>query len=121
MQALFICSKLLARVVPVSIMLCFQTHGQVRWDGEGGDGLWNTAVNWTGDIIPTAGDDVLLDHSIVAANYVVTLPSGMNAVTIKRLIIFPSTAQTIEVRLPATNTAVPGFTCSGLVYGLEIR
>jgi hypothetical protein len=32
--------------------------GQVRWDGGGGDNNWNTATNWSGDVVPGAGDVV---------------------------------------------------------------
>ena len=96
-------------------------HGQVKWDGGGGDGLWNTPANWIGDITPGATDDVLLDHSVVLGNYVVTFPSGTTAVTVSKLVISPSVPQTIEVRLPVTNTAVPAFTAVGSVYGLEIH
>ncbi|MCB0644943.1 MAG: hypothetical protein KDC44_25025, partial [Phaeodactylibacter sp.] len=34
----------------------------VTWDGDAGDGLWNTAANWDGDILPTATDDVVIDN-----------------------------------------------------------
>ena len=34
--------------------------GIVIWDGGGGDGLWQTAANWSGDVLPGAADDVIL-------------------------------------------------------------
>lgn len=99
---------------------CMQMHGQKKWDGGAGDGLWNTAANWVDDVPPSTGDDVVLDHSAIATNYVVTLPSGASAITVKTLIILPAPARTIEVILPVANTAVPGFIAIGSIYGLEI-
>jgi adhesin/invasin len=34
--------------------------GSIAWDGEGGDGLWNTAANWAGDVIPGASDSAFI-------------------------------------------------------------
>jgi hypothetical protein len=100
---------------------CLQIQGQKRWDGGAGDGLWATAANWVGDIVPSAGDDVLLDHSGITGNYIVTLPSGMSAITVKTLVINPTGSQKIEVVLPVSNAALPGFTATGPGYGLEIH
>ena len=30
----------------------------INWDGGGGDGLWSTARNWSGDALPGSADDV---------------------------------------------------------------
>ena len=122
MHAFIVC--LLARRVFlfVIILLAYlQVHGQVKWDGGGGDGLWNTPANWIGDFIPVATDEVVLDHSFISGNYIVTLPSGMTTVTVRTLVISPSPTGTIELRLPLLNTAVPAFTATGSVYGLEIH
>jgi hypothetical protein len=121
MHALIVC-LLAKRIIPLITVLFvgFQIHGQIKWDGGGGDGFWNTPANWTGDIIPGATDDVLLDHSIFPGNYIVMLPSGANAVSVRTLSISPSATQNIEVRLPVTNTAIPAFTATGSVYGLVI-
>lgn len=106
----------------VTILLAYvQLHGQVKWDGGGGDGLWNTPANWIGDFIPVATDEVILDHSVISGNYIVTLPSGITTVTVRTLVISPSPTQTIELRLPVGNTAVPAFTATGSIYGLEIH
>jgi len=32
------------------------------WDGEAGDGLWTNAVNWSGDVLPAAGDPVYITN-----------------------------------------------------------
>ncbi len=33
----------------------------VNWDGGGTDSLWSTAANWTGDTVPTASDDAIIE------------------------------------------------------------
>jgi hypothetical protein len=99
---------------------CLIVNGQRKWDGEAGDGLWSSGLNWVGNVVPSATEDVLLDHSALAANYTVLLPSGPVAVTVRSLTIFPSVPRTIQVLLPATNTAIPGFIATGSVYGLII-
>lgn len=83
---------------------------QKTWTGNGGDGLWNTASNWSGNAVPVSTDQVLFDNSGLAGSYSVTLPSGAVNVTIARLTIKPTTGNTITVTLPAGNTADPGFT-----------
>src|SRR5215204_1358318 len=122
MHALIVC-LFARRTVPfiTIICACFQMHGQIKWDGGGGDGQWNAPASWIGDITPGATDDVLLDHSIISRSYVVIFPSGITTVTVRTLVISPSVPETIEVRLPVTNTAVPAFTATGSVYGLEIH
>jgi len=32
------------------------------WDGDAGDGLWTTAANWSGDVLPAAGDPVYITN-----------------------------------------------------------
>ncbi len=33
----------------------------VTWDGDGGDGLWSTASNWSGDAVPASTADITID------------------------------------------------------------
>ena len=35
--------------------------GTICWDGGGGDNFWINALNWTTDLLPVAGDDVVVD------------------------------------------------------------
>jgi hypothetical protein len=42
----------------------------ITWDGGGGDGNWSTAANWTGDVLPTATNDVFI------GNFTVNISSG---------------------------------------------
>ncbi len=46
----------------------------VTWDGGAGDGLWTSVSNWSGDVLPTYGDDVLIDGASV--DYDVTAGAG---------------------------------------------
>jgi len=94
---------------------------QVRWDGEGGDGQWFTAANWTGNVLPASTDDVILDNTFMAGSYTVILPSGNLPVAVRSLAIIPATGQTIEVVLPATNTASPAFIANKSGYALMIH
>ncbi len=51
------------------------------WDG-GGDGQsWTNAANWIGDIVPVAGDDVVID--VVGTNATITFAGG--ALTLRSL------------------------------------
>jgi hypothetical protein len=79
----------------------------VFWDGGGGDGLWATAANWVGDVVPTPADDVVLDNSLLATTYTVNLPN--TAVTVQSLTLTPGTGNNITLVLPVGNTAEPGF------------
>ena len=45
----------------------------VLWDGGGGDNLWTTAQNWSGDVVPGADDDVTIN---VGDNPTVRLNAG---------------------------------------------
>jgi hypothetical protein len=33
----------------------------ITWDGGGGNLLWQTPANWSGDVLPGPNDDVLLN------------------------------------------------------------
>src|SRR5215204_3287805 len=113
MHALIVC-LFARRTIPfiTIICACFQMYGQIKWDGGGGDGQWNTPANWIGDITPGATDDVLLDHSVISGSYIVIFPSGITTVTVRTLVISPSVPETIEVRFFVTNTALRAFTAS---------
>ena len=37
----------------------------VTWTGGGGDGLWHTAANWSGNSVPTAADNVVITNGAV--------------------------------------------------------
>jgi hypothetical protein len=76
----------------------------VKWDNGGLNGQWTTAANWDGDEVPSSGDDVVLDNSIVGGNYIVTL-SGATAQEISTLIIGEGGINTIALSITNTNAA----------------
>jgi hypothetical protein len=48
------------------------------WDGDAGDGLWTTALNWSGDAVPVAGETVIIANGdIVEWNLNGNLPAGL--------------------------------------------
>jgi hypothetical protein len=95
------------------IFSSFVLQAQSIWDGGGSDGLWNTPANWTGDIVPGATDNVVLDNSAVSGSYTVMLPAGAVTVTIISLAITPASNAIITLILPGNNTANPGLTVTG--------
>ncbi|MBN8675095.1 MAG: hypothetical protein J0L56_13240 [Chitinophagales bacterium] len=101
-------------LLPALLSVCIYSEAAIiTWDGEGGDGQWNTASNWSGNIVPAAGDDVILDNSVVTGSYVVNLPAGAVTVTINSLIITATGINTIRLILPVSNTIVPGLDITG--------
>ncbi len=91
----------------------FSSKAQITWDGGGGDGLWATAANWFGNIVPGSADDVALDNSHIAGPYTVTLPGGSITTTIKSLVITSGGSHIITLVLPNTNTNDPGLQVTG--------
>lgn len=89
------------------------------WTGLANDGMWATAINWSGGSLPSSTDDVLLDNSFVSTNYDVTLPDM--ASTVKSLTISPSLLHSIKLILPSTNLFAPGFIATGPGYGITIN
>jgi hypothetical protein len=101
-------------LLPALLSVCVYSEAAIiTWDGEGSDGQWSTASNWSGNIVPVAGDDVILDNSVVTGSYVVNLPAGTVTVTLNSLIITASGANTIRLILPVSNTIVPGLDITG--------
>lgn len=47
--------------VGASIIETSQVLPNIYWDGEAGDGLWTSALNWSGNFVPGPNDDVLID------------------------------------------------------------
>jgi hypothetical protein len=97
------------------------SFAQLRWDGEAGDGQWTTARNWVGDLLPAITDDVILDNAFITGGYTVALPGGNSVVHIRSITISPGSGNTIELLLPAANTAIPAFKVSGAIYGMVIE
>ena len=119
----FMVSIIGAKIISILLITstCTSVNGQVKWDGEAWDGLWNTALNWVGNTVPSPTADVYLDNSFILGNYIVTLPGGGSAVTVRSLTILPVLGKNIELLLPVANTSIPAFTTIGSVYGLIIH
>lgn len=76
----------------------------IKWDGGALTTSWSDADNWSGNVVPTAADVVVLDNSLVSGSYSVVLPSGSVKTTILRLTIMPDLPNTITLTLPVENT-----------------
>jgi hypothetical protein len=98
--------------------LCF---AQLKWDGGGLDGRWENPANWQPDGIPPTGGTVLLDNSLFAGNYSVTLPAGDVTVELVSLQIAPSGDASITLELPRQNTAAPGLRITGAGESLALE
>ena len=55
----------------------YAAPGLISWDDGAGDGFWNSATNWSGDVVPLIGDDVTIDGI-----YSVTIAAAANANTL---------------------------------------
>lgn len=69
----------------VTLVRLFAPTGVTRtWDGGGANGLWSTAANWVGDVLPAEGDNLVFP--VTAARKVNTNDlvafTGFNAMTI---------------------------------------
>jgi len=103
----------------IALFLSYSSRTQIKWDG-GGDGTsWSDNLNWVGDVLPAAGDSVLLDNSARNGNYIVLLPNG--SVTIVAISILPFPGNNIRVVLPSSNLLMANaFVATGPGYGLLI-
>jgi hypothetical protein len=79
-----------------------------RWTGAASTNSWFDAANWDNGTLPSATDDVVLDHRYVASKYTVSLSSGasvaQSATTVNSLRIRPFAGDSILFVIPATNT-----------------
>ncbi len=95
-------------------------YGYKIWAGilGGGDGSsWNDPLNWLDGVAPVSTDSVKLDNSQVSSTYVVFLPTGATNVTVKKLIIQPTSPNYVYLFLPSGNTNNPGLTVGDGVSG----
>lgn len=101
----------LAVAVAAMTTLAGTALAQKLWDGQATDGLWGTASNWSPDGVPTASDDVLLDDSIVAGGYVVTIDVAATARTVQ--IGTPANTSTIALWVVSTSTLPLALSIAG--------
>src|SRR5438874_798179 len=53
----------------------------ITWDGGGGNFNWNTAANWTGDVLPAPTDDVEIGGGFAAATISATGNVSIHSLT----------------------------------------
>ncbi len=64
-------------VLSVAMLLTLSLQAAVvAWDDDGADSLWSTALNWSGDAVPTSGDDAV----ITAPNSMALIDNTVSAV-----------------------------------------
>lgn len=88
---------------------------QVKWDGEAGDGLWSTPMNWSNNLVPQSADDVLLDNTIIPGSYSIVLNASA---MLHSLRITPSPNNNIILAIPSANTSLPALSTTGSGYSL---
>ena len=99
------------------IGITLSDYAQKHWDGEEGDGQWNSARNWLPDGVPLQNDIVILNNDIVTASYNVILPSTNTAVEFQSIQINSSVAQVISLEIPEGNSASPAIICQNITIG----
>ncbi len=99
------------------IGITLSDYAQKQWDGEEGDGQWNSARNWLPDGVPLHNDIVILNNDIVTASYNVILPSTNTAVEFQSIQINSSVAQVISLEIPEGNSASPAIICQNITIG----
>ena len=101
-------------------LLLNEADAQKRWDGEAGDGSWNSETNWSPNGVPDSTDLLLFDNFIIPISYTITLPSGANQIKLSALSIQPFPGQSITLIIPETNTAVPAINLSSAQQSITI-
>lgn len=81
--------------------LCGDGASTCTWDNGGGDGLWNTATNWSNNAAPVAGDSVLFDATSNTAASVNVASAALTAFTV-------TTGYSSTITVNATQTATWG-------------
>jgi hypothetical protein len=86
------------------------------WDNDSGDGTWATATNWSGDVLPAGGGDVLIDDTAGAASTGIALGSARTVGTLDftRTSAFSLTGATLNVNTAANITSANPLTLTGI-------
>lgn len=92
------------------LICCITADAQKKWDGEGLDGQWANALNWSDNQVPQISDDVELDHSFIQGHYSVWLPAGSSGVSAHRIFIHPTSGMdSIKLIIPNSSLAIPAL------------
>lgn len=113
-------SLVLAYVLVIHVAFQHRTYGQKKWDGGGGDSLWNNPNNWQPNGIPDSSDNVILDNQWILSDYHVLLPDSMVTSNAYSIRIQPSQGSQINLIIPSTNTAAPALSLSALDTAIYI-
>ncbi|RYY19950.1 MAG: hypothetical protein EOO04_20965 [Chitinophagaceae bacterium] len=106
--------------LPMFFTLVCSNAAELHWDGEGNDGLWQNAINWSTNTMPAIGDEVVFDNLYQSGSYSVTIATGSGLISPGSIRITPSGANSITLIIPASNTEAPALRCSGAIYGLVL-
>src|SRR5687767_9405986 len=89
------------------LLIDISGYAQRKWVGGQGSS-WDNPLNWEPAGLPVVTDDILLDNSQQAGDYVVTLP--LSAVTVTSIAISPAATRIIKLILPVGNIVSPALT-----------
>ena len=103
-----------------AISLYQSVIAQKKWDGEAGDGFWESALNWSDDLVPLLTEDVLLDNSILLANYTVVINGTTGTVQCRSLRIAPGMLGKIVLTIPPSNINSVALSTTGTEYTIQL-
>ncbi len=89
----------------------------VYWDNTSSDGLWLTASNWDGDVIPGSEDDVIIDNT-VPGSFTVLL-NGSTSQTVKTLVIGQDGGNTITLNITNSNSTPLAISGTGTALNVN--
>ncbi|PHX74521.1 MAG: hypothetical protein CK547_02870 [Chitinophagaceae bacterium] len=99
------------------IGISLSNYAQKRWDGEEGDGQWNSARNWLPDGVPLYNEAVILNNEFIPSSYHVTLPFSNTVVEFFSLQINGSPQQVVSLEIPDGSTASPAIITQNITIG----
>jgi len=108
-------------LVTIIAFSCAQAFAQKKWDGEGGDGLWENSLNWTNNSLPLSTDDVVLDNSFITASYDINIAGTSGAVSCRSIMISPASSNSINLIIPSTNLQRLALSTLGPGYSIVIN
>lgn len=112
-----VCPQSLLAILLYCLLPATGCLAQVKWDGEAGDGLWSSPLNWSSNLVPQSSDDVLLDNSLVTATYNVALTGSA---LVHALHISPASGNRITLTIPNSSTALPAIATTGTGYSIAL-
>ena len=104
-------------IIITFLAFTYSIRAQKTWTGIGGNGLWTTASNWSGNSVPTASDDIILDNTNVSGSYTVTIPANSAATCGTIKIGYPGNTNTITLLFESKFVRGGGGNPAGLVFG----